>query len=217
MKIDIKQIWNFIWHDDSAASWIVNVILAFVIIKFLVFPGMSFALGTSHPIVAVVSGSMEHDITKEYRYFGNPITGPKQWSGQYFLCDQKFSEDKHVNFDGYWEICGPWYEKNSISQEMFDEFKMSNGFNKGDLIILHTKENAEVGDVLVFWGTRSDPIIHRIVEVTDDGYITKGDHNSREDGTVNPDNVIGKALFRVPYLGWIKIWFVQFISIFIGG
>ena len=217
MKFDLKKIWNFIWHDDSAASWIVNVILAFVIIKFLVFPGMSLALGTSHPIVAVVSGSMEHDITKEYRYFGNPITGPKQWTGQYFLCGQKFIEDKQVDFDEYWKVCGSWYEKKDITQEQFGDFKMSSGFNKGDLIILHTKENTEVGDVLVFWSGRSDPIIHRVIEITDSGYITKGDHNSREDDEVDEEFVIGKALFRVPYLGWIKIWFVQFISIFIGG
>ncbi len=217
MKLDFKRIWNFIWHEDSAASWIVNVILAFVIIKFLVFPGMSLVLGTSHPIVAVVSGSMEHDITKQYQYFGNPVTGPKEWTGNYFLCNQLFSEDKRINFDGYWEVCGPWYENINITQDEFDTFPMSNGFNKGDLIILQSHDDAEVGDILVFWSGRTEPIIHRIVQMDDNGYVTKGDHNAREDGVVPENQVIGKALFRVPYLGWIKIWFVQLISVFIGG
>jgi len=56
----LKKTWWFIWESDSIWSWIVNIILAFVIIKFLVYPGLGFAMQTSHPIVAVVSGSMEH-------------------------------------------------------------------------------------------------------------------------------------------------------------
>src|SRR3989338_2199309 len=58
----LKKIWKFIWHDDSILSWIVNIVLAFLIVKFLVYPGLGLILGgTSHPIVAVVSGSMEHN------------------------------------------------------------------------------------------------------------------------------------------------------------
>src|SRR3989344_4000315 len=61
MKGAWSKIWHFIWEDDSVWSWIVNIILAFVIIKFLVYPGLGFIFGTSFPIVAVVSQSMEHD------------------------------------------------------------------------------------------------------------------------------------------------------------
>ena len=60
-KSILHKVWYFIWESDSIWSWIINIILAFIIIKFLVYPGLGFALGTSHPIVAVVSGSMEHD------------------------------------------------------------------------------------------------------------------------------------------------------------
>ena len=59
----LKKTWHFIWDDDSIWSWIINVILAFVIIKFLVYPGLGFIMQTSYPIVAVVSGSMEHKTT----------------------------------------------------------------------------------------------------------------------------------------------------------
>ena len=55
-----KSVWYFIWEDNSLLSWAVNVILAFVIIKFLLYPGLGFIFATTHPIVAVVSGSMEH-------------------------------------------------------------------------------------------------------------------------------------------------------------
>ena len=60
-KALIGYIWFFIWEDDSVWSWIINIILAFVIIKFMVYPIIGLTLTTSHPIVAVVSGSMEHD------------------------------------------------------------------------------------------------------------------------------------------------------------
>src|SRR3989344_2629446 len=57
----LKNTWYFIWKDDSLLSWIVNVILAFLLVKFIVYPGLGFLLSTSHPLVAVVSSSMEHD------------------------------------------------------------------------------------------------------------------------------------------------------------
>ena len=57
----LKKIWYFIWEDDSLLSWIVNIVLAFLLIKFLIYPGLGFALSTDYPIVAVISGSMEHD------------------------------------------------------------------------------------------------------------------------------------------------------------
>ena len=56
----LRKVWKFIWEDDSALSWIVNVILAFVIVKFLIYPGLGLVLHTTHPVVAVVSGSMDH-------------------------------------------------------------------------------------------------------------------------------------------------------------
>ena len=58
----LKKTWYFIWEDDSIWSWIVNIILAFVLIKFIVYPGLGFLLSTSHPVVAVVSDSMEHNM-----------------------------------------------------------------------------------------------------------------------------------------------------------
>ena len=56
----LKKTWHFIWEDNSIWSWIVNIVLAFVLIKFIVYPGLGFILSTSHPVVAVVSESMEH-------------------------------------------------------------------------------------------------------------------------------------------------------------
>ncbi|MEK6901409.1 MAG: hypothetical protein AABX37_03645, partial [Nanoarchaeota archaeon] len=159
-----KKAWHFFWHEDSVASWIVNLIIAFVVIKFLVYPGLGLLFGTSFPIVAVISESMEHGLSNN------------------LICGQQFEEMKE-SFDNYWDLCGYWYEGKGITKEQFQTFPFQNGFNKGDVIILWRadKSNLEKGDILVFQADRPQPIIHRIAGITLDNekvyYQTKGDHN----------------------------------------
>lgn len=183
----LKKIWFFIWEDDSIWSWLVNLVLAFVLIKFIVYPGLGFLLSTTHPVVAVVSESMEHN----------------------------------GNFDDWWEKSGKWYLENGIKKEDFSEFPLINGFNIGDIMVLKGKEpeNIKVGDVIVFWSSKRDPIIHRVVKKwkVDDAYYfeTKGDNNpgtlktpSVDETRISQDYIVGNAVLRVPFLGWIKIIFV---------
>ena len=182
-----KRVWKFIWEDDSVWSWVVNIVLAFVLIKFVVYPGLGFALGTSHPVVAVISESMEHN----------------------------------EPFDDWWSNGGQWYRDHGISKEEFSQFILRNGFNKGDIIVLRGAKDAEVGDIIVFQSGRPDPIIHRVVKMGK-VYQTKGDNrrtnqqqirNALLDETNIPENeVIGKALFKVPFLGYIKIWAVELLG-----
>jgi len=47
-------------QEDSWASFGVTLLLAFVIIKFIFFPGLSLITGTSLPLVIVESCSMYH-------------------------------------------------------------------------------------------------------------------------------------------------------------
>ena len=90
-----KKFWYFIWEDNSIWSWIVNVILAFLLIKFLVYPGLGIILGTDYPIVAVVSESMEHKSypkacveSTELRIAGIRIERCEQYS--YVICGKSF-------------------------------------------------------------------------------------------------------------------------------
>ncbi len=197
--MDLKKIWHFIWEEDSLMSWLVNIILAFLIIKFLLYPFIGLLLGTSYPIVAVVSSSMEHGLVED----NNDL---------YYLCGNYYNGKTKLD---YWSTCGSWYEEKGITKKEFDSYIFKNGFNKGDIIILTSKKNVEKGDVIVFWANRAYPIIHRVVDVNESNYNTKGDHNKAEDGFVNEERLIGKALFRIPFLGWIKIWFVNFLNLII--
>jgi signal peptidase I len=203
LKRFFKKLWYFIWNDDSVWSWIVNIALAYILIKFIVYPVLGFTLATTHPIVAVVSGSMEHE-----GKFNDWWNSPAICDGQ--SCSQ-----------------AEYYNQIEISQEEFKEFQFSNGFNRGDIMVLYgTKpDKLNVGDVLVFKSKRPDPIIHRIIkkEFKDGRYVfqTKGDHNAKSISTGSLDEIgiselqlVGEAVMRIPYLGFIKIWFVEFVNLF---
>lgn len=199
MKV-LKKVWKFIWEDDSVWSWIVNIILAFLIIKFLLYPGLGWVLGTPAPIVAVVSGSMEHDGN-----FDEFWTQPQ-------CCNDRCSHTL---------VQGDFYEQNNISKTKFKDFGFVNGFNKGDIMILYSPKSVKLGDTIVYLtNTRPDPIIHRVIAIEDKNdspfYWTKGDHNcdiGEFEKGIPQDKVIGKAVWRVPLLGWVKIVFVDLISL----
>jgi signal peptidase I len=193
-----KKVWYFIWEDDSWASWFVNVILAFILIKFIVYPGLGLFLSTSHPIVAVVSSSMEHDGSFD-DWWANSATCEKG------PCTQ-----------------GEYYESIDISKDEFRGLRFRNGFNKGDIMILYgTKpERISIGDVIVFKANRPDPVIHRVIETSKQGseyaFKTKGDHNSASfyfEAYIPEDNYVGRAVLRVPWLGYIKIGFVKLLQL----
>lgn len=221
IKKGLRKVWWFIWEDNSIWSWIVNIILAFVIIKFLVYPALGFMLGTTHPVVAVVSSSMEHNsVPICLDYSNGRCTLYKQ--GKYAICGFEINEKRFLNFDEYYDLCGEWYEKNTdTTKEAFREFKFKNGFNKGDIMVLARAKDIEAGDIIVFYVEhRADPIIHRVIEVTEKGYTTKGDHNHDSAGfekDIEKDKVIGRAVMRVPLLGWIKIGFIGLLRLFAGG
>jgi signal peptidase I len=215
-----KKTWWFIWESDSIWSWIVNIILAFIIIKLLVYPGLGFVMQTSHPVVAVVSGSMEHKTVHPCALMSGAGC-VKRDTSFYEICGKVFSEKQKVDLDFFWETCGPWYENNTdIIKEDFANFKLKNGFNTGDIMVLRgTKpENIKVGDTIVYLSrTASYPIIHRVVEINKGqsySFTTKGDHNSGQDAPVNENQLIGKAILRIPLLGWIKIGFVKLLNFF---
>lgn len=85
-------------------------------------------------------------------------------------------------------------------------------YQVGDLIYVKKAEFEEiqVGDPISFV-LNEDLVVatHRVVEVDTENqrFFTKGDSNAIRD--VNPvyyKNVIGKPVFRIPYLGYVSAW-----------
>ena len=77
-----------------------------------------------------------------------------------------------------------------------------------DMIIIHKTDNYDIDDIITFQqGERL--VTHRIVDKTNDNYITKGDYNNIVDQqNVSNDNVIGKVAFVIPkcglYIGYLQ-------------
>lgn len=163
-------------------------------------------LGTSLPVVAVISESMEHPL-------GNA------WMTSVAHCPR-----------------GPctqeaWYINKNISSEMFSEFPFKNGFNKGDIMVLVGKkpEKIEIGEVIVFQPYSNNkvsgyPIIHRVIAKNEENgeiiFETKGDNNPSQIKTlfideteIKSSEVLGVAKVRLPYFGYIKIWFTKLFGV----
>lgn len=203
----LKQFWHYLWYDDSIGSYIVNFIVAFIFIKFIFFPAVGFALNNDYPIVAIVSGSMEHKIV-DHRICSN-----------YVLDTSK----KSLDTDEWWKMCGNYYVSSfNITREKYDEFDYTNGLNIGDVMILYGSEpkDIEVGDILVFvpqskaFFEQKGPVIHRVVKKWQDEngkyhFQTKGDHNAESfnnfENDITEENVIGVAVVKIPFIGYVKI------------
>lgn len=208
----LRQFWHFIWNDDSILSWVLSIVVAFVLIRFIFYPIIGLILATSHPVVAIVSGSMEHSLAESS-------------FGVYTICGRQLTEKEKVTLELFWELCGTWYEEHNISKEKFSTFPFRRGMNRGDIIVLRNPgaENIRVGDVIVFIQPENqivEPIIHRVVAIdttNDIVFQTKGDHNEDSilidspskylnEFEVRETDLVGKSIFRIPYVGYIKIW-----------
>ncbi len=244
LRADASRLWKktraFLKDDTSVLSWFANLLIAFVVIKFIIYPLLGFLFGASLPVVAVVSSSMDHGV----------VDG--------VICGK--TPDSVKGFDGYWEQCGAWYEQRGITKEEFRSYAFRSGFNKGDIMVILGPSRAAIdqGDVLVFNAAQQYPIIHRVVNISSDAggvyYQTKGDHNSAQiidyvvegafgasrchkngapvqcplgpsvtrdtpgaialldETSIDESQVIGTAVFKIPLLGWIKIWFTDILG-----
>ncbi len=102
------------------------------------------------------------------------------------------------------------YEDYDISLDDGLSWGFKGGLNKGDIVFAIGDSNLEVGDVIIFNAGRAHPIIHRVIST--DPLTTKGDHNSgllNDEQNINSDSVMGRAVFRIPYIGWIKLMFFE--------
>lgn len=177
-------------------------------------------MGTSLPLAGVESSSMDHQIVKDD--FGN-----------LGLCGNSYSEQnkEYINFNKYWEKCGTWYENNDITKNQFSDFNLKNGFKKGDIVVVWGRFTPKTGDIIIFKPNLESiaprPIVHRIVNIDKEKNImqTKGDHNKKQliqsnniyktdETNITENQIIGKVIFKIPYLGWFKIWAVELLKMF---
>ncbi|MRZ81797.1 signal peptidase I [Paeniclostridium sordellii] len=79
-------------------------------------------------------------------------------------------------------------------------------FYPGDMVVTKHKDkaNINVNDIVTYRDNEGVIITHRIIEETDEGYITKGDNNNVKDaGILKEENIIGKVKFSIPKIGYL--------------
>lgn len=235
----LRRIWFVLWEDDSPLSILVSFVVAYLVIQYALYPGLGLVLGTHYPVVAVISGSMEHRAVSECVRYQQTAHGERcvEQSPLPVICGVELNASGHVTPSEYWHLCGSWYAQRGISQQAFDTFPFQNGFNTGDIMVLRSAKNVHLGDVIVFQSLTKEPIIHRVVGIkqTSRGtvYETKGDHNAGQiveytnqsvqgvtvrvpiidETNVNAAQVVGKAWFKIPWLGYPKLWLSRLLSI----
>lgn len=79
--------------------------------------------------------------------------------------------------------------------------------NKGDLIVVAEKNynSIGVGDVITYeadW-LDGDTVVHRVIDISDNQVITKGDNNSVSDPPFSPDKVRGEMVAKIPNAGYL--------------
>ena len=88
----------------------------------------------------------------------------------------------------------------------------------GTFIVIKQEQEYFLGDIIGFENQDNKNVVHRIVEKTDEGFITKGDNNKRNDPGVTPFNkVIGRSIFVIPYVGYTSLFLQTPIGISIFG
>jgi len=186
-----ERFWFILWKDQSAKGWILSLIIIFVFIKFIFFPGLSLITGTTLPLAIVESCSMYH------------------------------ADNMLSSLDNWWPNQEKKYSDFQIVKEEFNKFRLKRGFTKGDILFIKgiKPEKVKIGDTIIFNAGRQNPIIHRVVNINLDEQTNKrtfstiGDNNPGQldvEKQISEDQIIGKAVFRlVPYAGWVKLIFYE--------
>lgn len=184
---NIKKFWNFIWNGDSLLSWITFILVVFVFIRFIFFPGMMLITGSSLPLAIVESCSMYHDDKfdvwweKRGDWYENRGISKEQF--------ESFSLENGFNKGDIFLIVG--VEKEDIEL--------------GDTIIFQSSS----GRPIIHRVVNLDPLETK-------GDNNNAQFSLNQNGFVNPERIdetninenqlIGKATFvRIPYLGWVKL------------
>lgn len=198
-------------------DWPVQIIAAFLI-ALLIYSLLGFALGTGSPMVIVVSESMS----------------PNLHRGDVVVLSGVAPEDVQAQ-----EVTLNIPSLEGIPFSSFATFTNPTiNFNDGQKI-----ETNQGGDILVYFSNyRNEQIIHRAVakiNANDGTYIlTKGDNEltnntldqdcGRVVGTspqhncitlfpISEENLQGKAIARVPYLGYVKLILVDDLQVILFG
>ena len=72
----------------------------------------------------------------------------------------------------------------------------------GDFLIIAERDSYDLNDVVVYQDGRM-AVTHRIVSITDEEVITKGDANNTNDAPITREQIKGEVVFAIPFVGYL--------------
>ncbi|MBU1198333.1 MAG: signal peptidase I [Nanoarchaeota archaeon] len=184
------KIWYFLWHDNSTISWIINIILAYLIIKFIIFPGIGLLFGTSTPVVSVISSSMEHN----------------EQFDQWWAENEEYYSSLNITKADFEEF--PF--KNGFSKgDVIVLFgKNPEDIIIGDVIVFKSRTPEPYIHRVIKKEYTSEFV-----------FQTKGDNNNAplrnseiDETKILENQILGRAALRIPWLGYIKIGIFELVK-----
>lgn len=177
-----KKIYNFLWVSESPWSYLAFVIIAFVFLRFIMFPAFLYFSDYSD-VAAVVSGSMDH--------------GDKQ-------IDHNF--DAWLGFNGFTEenvSTWPYQDGLNVGDVIFVKQVSAEEINVGDIIlfnsprgqIIHRVVSISKVDKDYFYTTKGDA----------------NPASSPTEKNIPYSLIKGKLVDKMPYLGYPKVVFSYII------
>ena len=77
----------------------------------------------------------------------------------------------------------------------------------GDVIVVKSQTDYKVRDVATFKDSSNHIITHRVTEIKNGVFVTKGDANRTTDnGNIQFNQIIGKVIFILPKLGFLVVF-----------
>jgi len=184
----IKKFWNFLWNGDSFLSWITFLVVIFVFIKLIFFPAISFAMGTSLPIVIVESCSMYH---------GSNFENWWNLNGDWYESRgiEKNDFEKFPIKNGFSK--GDIFIVGGVTKE---------NLKLGDVIIFASGETKRP---IIHRIVNDNPI--QTKGDNNKGQFSSSNNNAGIDElNITDKQIIGKAtILRIPTIGWLKLIFYE--------
>jgi len=178
-----REIWDFLWNSNSIWSWIIDIILVFLLVKFVIFPLCALALATPLPFVIIESQSMEHEGTID----------------QWFALHGSWYTERNITL----EEIEKWPWSSGLYKGDIIIVKGAKDYSKGDVIIFYVAgQKTPIIHRVINVNTDGTEII----------FSTKGDRNDGQlpyEPEIHKEQIVGKAIAQIPRVGWIKLFFVE--------
>ena len=92
-----------------------------------------------------------------------------------------------------------------IEPRIVQSGSMVPAYNVNDIVYInhhYTFNQMKIGDVVAFTVHDQTMVMHRVTDINEENFITKGDANQKKDAPISKNNLIGEVIWDVPFIGY---------------